>query len=188
MLVLDSVQAARQQRQTRALEQREQGRELLRADIRNKEVTVASDGAIATTSLLQQLGTPLSSQDVIQRLSKMNRNLVFEVSNGDPSKMGAYVIENRRQWDGSLQAEKRFVCGMERGFMPERSVRHMTKTMVPDPDIPLHRREVPVFTKETRGWRTVLARLLKERLITKPQIERYFPVGGVSRNWQRLTT
>jgi hypothetical protein len=77
---------------------------------------------------------------------------------------------------------------MMRGFMPERSVRHMKKERVADPDHKGQWTTANVFYKETRGWRTVLKTLLKSGLITMPQIDRFFPVNWNSKNWQRLTT
>ncbi len=188
MLTLDSQQLATQRRRTELLKRQDDQRRALRANIDSKEVTVAKDGDLTTTSLSEQLGQPLSSAEFIRRLERMNQKFVFEVANADPSKMGIYVIENRRQPTGHMEQVKRFVTGMQRGFMPERSVRHMRKERVADPDIQGAWRTVDVFYKETRGWRTVLKTLLRERLITQGQIDRYFPVNLNSKNWQILTT
>lgn len=159
-------------------------RQHLLDEIARCEATVDSDGSFDTTDLMVQMGRPLTSQELRARLAKLNSNLQFELSPGDKSKMGVYVIENR---DG--QTVKRFVCGMESGFSPEFSVRHFKVKRVPDPYQPNAWREVREFYRETRGWRTVLARLLRERLLTLPQIEVAFDTlgGRDSQNWQRLT-
>ena len=190
MLTLDGEQLSRQKRTTRFRENQHRNRETLLDAIERKTITVAKDGDIVTTNLDQQLGTPLSEEEFCRRLRLMNRNFLFEVAQSDPDHlMGIYVVRNERQSDGSNRTVKRYVCGMTRGFMPERTVRHAKRERMPDPD-PRNKGgwvEVDVFTKETRGWRTVLVRLLRERLITQPQIDRYFPPNLNSRHWQRLT-
>lgn len=191
MLTLDSEQLARQKRITRFREQQHRNRETLLDQIERKTVTVARDGKLLTTDLQHQLGTPMSEPEFIRRLQAMNRNFIFEPALSDPEHlMGIYVVRNELQDDGSMKPMKRHICGMTRGFMPERTVRHAKRERVPDPD-PQNKAgwiEVDVFTKETRGWRTVLMRLLRARLITQPQIDRNFPVNLDSRNWQTLTT
>lgn len=188
MLTLDTQQLERQRQTTKLLSDRERMRLLLRSELKNKEATVANDGEIATTSLEQQLGTPLSSAQVIERLQKMNANLVFEVAIASPDKMGVYIIENRPDPITNVSPRKRYVTGMMRGFMPERTVRHVKKSRVPDPDVPLHWRETEEYTGETRGWRRVLKDLLREKLITTGQIERFFPANLNSKAWKTLTT
>ena len=133
MLTLDSLQIERQKKVARFFKQQEESRAALIEAIENKEHTVANDGDIATTSLEQQLGNPLSSQEFIRRVSRLNKNLIFEVSLSDPTKMGIYVVENRRVDDGSTKEIKRFIVGMERGFMPERSVRQPSAPETCDP-------------------------------------------------------
>ncbi len=162
----------------------------LKEDKQKKEVTTALDGQVDVTNASAQMGRPLSSKQVEQRLSKMNSNLWFETSLRDSTKTGIYVIElSPNVITGNSETHKRFVCGMESAFMPERSVRHYRKKRVPDPDVHGHFQEVKEFTGETRGWRTVLARLLRERLIRKGQIDSFFPMdAGNSANWQALTT
>lgn len=189
MLTLDSGQVRRSSRWTRILAKREAERQLQLANIANSEVTVAPDGAIATTSLAAQLGTPLSSTELIRRLERCNPKLLFEVSRNFPDHGGIYVVENRPDETGALRTVKRFVVGTTHPFMPERSVRHMKPKREVDPNNPGQWMESHTFEKETRGWRTVLRALLAERLITKQQIEKHFPPeGGISQNWQRLTT
>src|SRR5205823_348001 len=76
----------------------------------------------------------------------------------------------------------RHICGMESGIMPEFSVLHKTKTRLPDQELfgaktatrEVAWKDVETFASETRGWRTVLIRLLHAGLINRLQIERYF--------------
>ena len=162
---------------------REMSRQRLLDHVGREVSTVAPDGAIDTTSPDEQMGTPLSSTEMQRRLLLCNANLRFEVALKDASKIGIYVIENR---EGTL--EKRFVCGMLHGVMPERSIRVPVNKEVPDVDGLGAWVQIKRFDHEIRGWRTVLAMLLRSRLITQPQIDRYWPVSsGVSRNWQQFT-
>jgi hypothetical protein len=147
--------------------------------VKQMEATVQEDDGVSVTNSLAQTGRAMTSSEVILRLKKMNRSLWFEPSILSPSVMGIYVI---------LGDEKKFICGMERGWMPEFSIRHTKDEEVPDGSGGW--RKVATFQRETRGWRTVLARLLRDRLISMPQIDKFFnPLGGrSSQNWQTLTT
>lgn len=164
---------------------REKSRLLLKDEIGRNENTVTSDGGINVCSSVEQMGRPMFATQITSRLRRCNSNLSFETSKADPSKVGIYLIENR---DGKV--EKRFICGMESGISPEFSIRHHKDTRVPDPDVPGHWQTVRTFDRETRGWRTILARLLRSGIITQPQIDQFFnpAVGRSSRNWQLLTT
>ena len=159
--------------------------------LEKQEAAVSADGDSDTTDLLKQMGRPMSAAEVTQRLKKMNHNFLFEPSKADPSKLGIYILENRPDpVTGCGSIYKRFVCGMESGYAPEFSVRHCEVEKVPDPHIAGQWNEIKKFTRETRGWRTVLARLIREKLISPGQAEIYFqiPGGRDSRNWQVLTT
>jgi len=169
---------------TRALD-----RESVQSKIRNDETTVASDGGLDTTNAEQQLGAPLSAPEFIRRLKILNSHLIFEVSNGDPTKYGIYIMQwVRDPLLGTHEYEKRFLVGFENGFMPEFSVRHFKIERVPDPDFRGGWRAVKTFAKETRGWRTVLMRLIRLGLIREPEMRMNFRLTRDSRNWQLLTS
>jgi hypothetical protein len=143
--------------------------------------TVDPDGDAAVTDVLAQVGRPLASADVQRRLLKLNPNLIFEKSRACPEKTGIYIAAPSDNWH---REGRRFICGMESAYMPEFSVRHARQEDGLNGSLHL------VMDGETRGWRTVLARLIRERLITLEQAEREFAVGRgrCSRNWQMLTT
>jgi hypothetical protein len=147
--------------------------------VKQLESTIQDDGGVVVTNSLAQAGRAMTSLEVINKLLAMNHNLHFEPSILAPDIMGIYLVQ---------PDTKRFICGMERGWMPEFSIRHTKDEMVPNGEGGM--KKVATFAKETRGWRTVLARLLRERLITMPQIDKHFnPSGGRdSQNWQTLTT
>jgi hypothetical protein len=170
-----------------SLRTRDHDRRNLQIKVANDAASVAPDGDLDTTSLERQLGQPLSSAQIIQRLERCNPDLHFEPSFSDHTKMGIYLIENRPDPVTGKPPWKRFICGFERGFSPEFSVRHFKTERVPDPDFRGNWQEIKTFDSETRGWRTVLARLIRSGLITEPQVVKYFPLGRDSKNWQVLT-
>lgn len=158
---------------------------LVTEKIQRDSSTVAPDGGVPTTSFEAQLARILTTAEVKAKLLACNPNFYFEVSKADPEKTGIYILENK---DGVTS--KRFICGMETHVQPEFSIRQDTMQRVPDPKNPGEWLDVPVLTVEKfRGWRTVLARLLRERLITESQIEAHFKVsrGRSSANWQLFT-
>jgi len=152
-------------------------------------VTHAPDGSRPTTNLEAQLGRPLSRLQFEQRLKKCNPNLFTEVSNGFPDKAGIYVMDGLPDELGVIRKQKRFVTGMMNGFMPEFSVRHVEYENVPNPSCPGEMTKREKFTGETRGWRTVLATLIRSRLVSGASAEKNFELakGQESRNWNLLT-
>ena len=154
------------------------GRNLQEQYLRDFETT-APDNGRSTTSLEQQLGRPLTSRQVIDRLKRMNPRLHFEPSLSDSTKMGIYL---------PVEGSKRFICGMERGYMPEFSVRHAEEVEIPSPDLDGTKKKVNRIVRETRGWRTVLARLIRAGLVRIPDCERNFNFSHDSANWKGLTT
>jgi hypothetical protein len=166
--------------------QREMSRQRLLDHIGRESSTTAPDGAIDTTSPEAQLGIPLSVAEMQKRLLLCNSNFHFEISLHDSTKMGIYILENR---DGVTS--KRFLCGMMNSVMPERSIRVPKQKSVPSPKYGEDGawQTIGVIDVEIRGWRTVLAMLLRSKLITQAQIEKFWPLSsGQSKNWQKLTT
>jgi hypothetical protein len=153
---IPSLSGARRTRIATREKTRELHRQRLVEELERSKETVVKDGDIATTSVETQLGKPLSSLEIEKRLKACNPNLHFESAAGDRSKKGVYLVRR----DG-----KQFICGMEAGYSPEFSVRHAEKVKVPDPDLEGGFKETERFTKETRGWRTVLARVLRSRAV-----------------------
>ena len=149
-----------QERRQRALEQ----------ELRNHAITVEPDCGRDISNVLAQMGRPLTCEQVKERLKKCNYRFHFEVANADHTKTGIYLLP-----------EKKFICGMESGVMPEFTVIHKAKTKVANPDLlgkdvkrEVPWKEVDTYVDQTRGWRTVLARLLHAKLITRSDVETYF--------------
>jgi len=162
----------------------ERNRQLLKDDIGRESATVAPDGDLDVTSSDQQIGSPMSANELKRRLLLCNPHLHFEISVHDATKTGIYVFRNN---EGT--PEKQFICGMMSGIAPERSIRIHKETKIPHPDGTGEWLNVKTIQSEIRGWRTVLGILLRCQLVTQPQIDRLFPTSdGKSKNWQLLTT
>ena len=167
------------------LKQRSVDTERLREKIAREEATVKPDGGVSVANPEAQLGRSMTAAEFKRLLLSINRNFRFEVSHADATKTGIYIVENR-----GGKPVKRFICGMQSNHMPEFSIIAEETKRIPDPDVPGHWQEVPAFQRESaRGWRTVLARLIHEKLVTTAQAERLFKVnlGRSSEKWQTIT-
>lgn len=200
MLVLDSADQHRHQREDAASKMREQRMAALAAEIEANSITVADDAGRDTSNLLAQMGRPLASTEVQRRLLLCNPNLLFERSLASPDKTGIYIELSVRAPTGGWERKKQFLFGMESEVMPEFSAKHATIKRMPNPEVvagggtavardAVKWIEVPTFYAETRGWRTVLVRLLHLRLITRGDVERYFDwiPSRDSENWAAQT-
>jgi hypothetical protein len=159
-----------------------------RAQTKRDADTIAPDLAgMDVTSPGQRAGRPMSGWTLQQKLEKIVSILYFERSNADPTKTGIYLVLHRstsaNKYDGL-----RFLCGMETGVMPEFSVIEAEAHTVPDPEAPGGNRIEFGMAKEIRGWRTVLLRLMQNRVLSAHDIERYFNIsmGRDSQRWQQL--
>jgi hypothetical protein len=181
MLVLDTSSQQDWQRAAQAESNAALRAKTLLDEIRSNSISVGDDAGRDTSSLLAQMGRPLTSPEVRRRLHLCNRNLIFEQS-PDPSKMSICIEKDERVASGGFQKRKVFVCGMESGIMPEFSVLHKTEKQLPNPELlgsktptrDINWQRVPTFAAETRGWRTVLVRLLHGRLITEADVRKHF--------------
>lgn len=197
MLVLDGEAQARSAKGSSRERAREQRRLELLREIQSNTVTVEDDASRDRTNLLAQLGRPLTSQQVMDRLKLCNQQLVFERSIAYPNLIGIYVLTPTKQPTGSWKVEKRHFCGMEAGIMPEFTVVHKKTTRVANPDLlgnakatrDVPWKEVDTYSDETRGWRTVLIRLLGAGLIKRHDVEKHFgwDPSYESKLWHRFT-
>jgi hypothetical protein len=197
MLGLDTEAQERHRRGAIRESQIDERKRNLEQEIRSNTITVESDAGRDVTNLLAQMGRPLTCQQVIDRLKLANSNLIFEQSKSDSTKFGIYIMHDERTPAGTWEKRKVFICGMEAGVMPEFTVKHVTFTRVANPDLlgnetptrEIDWLKVPTFLDETRGWRTVLLRLLHQGMITRWHVERYFSWTPThdSKNWQAQT-
>lgn len=151
------------------------------------QVTFAPDGDADRLNPEQQLGRQLHVNDAIQRLRRMNKKLIFEVSIRMPERMNIYVeVRGSDLRTGLPGMFKQQVSAMENGEMPEFSVMAPRMEERPTEDGQMKSAMKHAFESK-RGWRTVLAKLLAANLITEPQIEKEFHVseGRSSELWQK---
>lgn len=193
MLVLDTSQQQNWREAAKAEANAAFRREALVSDIRSNTITVESDAGRDVSCLLAQMGRPLASSEVQRRLHLCNPNLIFRRSINHPELTGIYIEKSERTPSGGWTKRKVHLCGMESGIMPEFSVLHKTKKRVANPDLlgnTDYKREidwlyVDTVEGETRGWRTVLVRLLHLEILTTADVEKHF--GWVpsrdSRKW-----
>lgn len=180
----------------------EKGREVrqnaLEREIWTNSISVDTDGGYDTSNLLAQMGRPLSSAEVRRRLHLCCPNLIFERALRYPELTGIYIMRDERNPAGGWSKKKIHICGMPTdGVMPEFSVLHKTKKKVANPDIlgqkidrdAVKWKEVETFADETRGWRTVLIRLLHQKIITRHEVDKHFGWNPSrdSEKWANLT-
>jgi hypothetical protein len=163
---------------TKIHEGRDRNRALLQDDIKREASLTKEDASFDVTDQAQQMGRPLSRSELERKLLLCNKNFIFETSIQDPTKAGVYVI---------TPTGKRFLCGFINGISPEFSVIVPEEKTIPDPDGSPDWQKVRGMKSEIRGWRTVLAMLIKSRAITQAQAETHFEThkGRQSQNWQR---
>jgi len=182
MLVLDSPAQERWTREEVVAKARQQRQKELEHEIFSNTISVRDDAGRDTSNLLAQMGRPLTSAEVQRRLILINSKLIFERAIRHPELTGVYIEKDERTAAGGWTKRKVHLFGMESGIMPEFSVRHATVKKVPNPEVlgkevtrdAVKWKEIPTFYAETRGWRTVLIRLLHLQLITRADAEKYF--------------
>jgi len=157
----------------------------LAEELEKHQITVEADAGYDISNMMAQIGRPLSAQVVMEKLKKCNSRLYFEVSPWDKSKIGVYLQDP----SGTVYMNPRgevltikHICGMESGIMPEFTVIHKTKTKVANDelfgkeeatrDVPW--KQVETYLDQTRGWRTVLVRLLHGGFINRVDVEEHF--------------
>lgn len=115
-----------------------------------------------------QVGIPLQGERIIGRLKRLNPNLWFERSLSDPSKYGCYVL------DSTKETGKQYIVGFEAAINPEFTV--------------ILNDDKGKFKKFIPGWRRVLMRLIRARLITEARANAVFgPPNRDSERWTQLT-
>lgn len=127
------------------------------------------------THIERQLGVSLWPGELEAMLQTLDAGLRIQRNPRNPSK--AVVVWVHRTDDG-VKAEELFPC--EWGLMPEYSIMARRTVEVPflghaaEPDTPLLAEAEAVGEELTRGWRSVLARLVLKRILTPTQVENTF--------------
>jgi hypothetical protein len=182
MLVLDTGTQQNWQRAAKAETNAAQRQANLAKEILSNTISVDDDAGRDTSNLLAQMGRPLASIEVQRRLKLVCPNLIFERSIKYPDQTGIYIDKDVRNAAGCWEKKKIFLCGMESGVMPEMSVRHKAKKQVANPEVfgkdaptrEIDWLNVDTFAAETRGWRTVLVRLMHLEMLTRADVEKHF--------------
>lgn len=200
MLLLDTPAQERWARSGNSDEALAQRTRALAREIESNTVSVLGDPGHDSSSLLAQMGRPLASEEVQRRLRLCNSRLIFERCIRYPSLTGIYIEKDEHTAAGAWEKRKIHLLGMESGIMPEFEVKHVTMKRVPNPDVVLGGGakvdrdavkwlEVPTVAGLTRGWRTVLIRLLHLELITRADVEQHFgwTPSRDSKAWSELT-
>jgi hypothetical protein len=153
------------------------------------EAYTSPDGARVRNVKEAGVGRALFGTEVKKRLLQLNPALIFN----DSPHPGRICI-NRWISDPVLGETLHYVCAMERGLMPEFSILNFVEeeyfdaqTQVTPEGTGMAKTRVKIdeHNPETRGWRTVIMHLIKERLISREGAERLFGLPSHdSRNWQ----
>jgi hypothetical protein len=188
-LVLDSSDIIRHKKQSVFERTRDLSDAAVKRDWDSNFVTHAPDGDRPTTEFDAQIGRPLFRNQIEQRLKLCNPDLFIEQSIADPKKAGVYTVTGVADELGVVRRQKKFIVGMESAISPEFSVRHVEYEEIPNPSNPAEMTKRPKFTGETRGWRTILAALIRGKYVTRGSAEKHFEInkGQQSRNWHVLT-
>lgn len=201
MLTKDTQKILEHQRAARQEAAEDKRRRNLIDDMRSNTVTVESDAGRDVSCPEAQFGRPFTAEAVISKLKRCNPRLYFERSNSDPTKMGVYLMDPTGRTYVNPQGEVLtliHICGMESGINPEFSILHKTKKKIPNPDLiglktptrEVDWLEVETVAGETRGWRTLLVRLLHSGLINSADVDKHFGWTPTyqSEKWQKQTT
>jgi hypothetical protein len=167
------------ERTLRAQEMERQASALQDAESKRLAAVAGTDGGVDTTSAQAQLGRPLTRQQIIDRLTRLNPSLRFFQSIKYPAIGAVYHFDGITNLDDVLYSGLRHIVGMEwTGPSPEFTVRK-----VADDKFGVKR-----MVGQIRGWRMVLQRLIKERLITIEGAEREFAIsrGRDSQRWYEV--
>lgn len=154
----------------------------LAKEILSNTITVEDDAGRDVSNLLAQMGRPMAASEVQRRLGVIAPALFFERSIQYPEQTGIYIDKDVRTAAGGWEKKKTFLCGMESGVMPEFSIKHKTRKQVANPELfgkatptrEIDWLNVDTFSAETRGWRTVLVRLMHLGAITRGDVEKHF--------------
>lgn len=193
MLLLDSPAQERWAHAQTITETIEQRVAALAQEIAAATVSVNIEDGYDCATLAQRIGKPLATVEVIRRLKAINPNFIAERSINFPDLTGLYI---------EVDGQKKFLFTMASGdVMPEKEVAHVRIKLVPNPQVVaagggakvdrdmVHWIEVPEVYDLTRGWRTVLIRLLRGGFVSRGDIALHFEwtPSADSPNWALQT-
>jgi len=138
-----------------------------------KQAAFASDNGRDRTNADAGIGMPLHSSIFIERLTKLNPSLWFERANADKEKIGIYLqVPISMIHPEGLQ----YLFAFHDGIMPEFVL--LRKPGQDGEGVGILR----------QGWRTILARLIRLRMVSLPSVEVMFGQPSCqSAHWAVLT-
>lgn len=164
--------------------QKDKQKRILSEAERKRDEVLAMDGGYEVDSWEQQAGRPLHSSKIIEKLTRMSPLVSFERSVADKTKMGIYFRDNISNLDDAYYRGRRFVCGFEAGISPEFSIAHVKEVAFYNEQTEKqdYRKE---WAGQVRGWRKVLAVLIKAKIISRSAAEKEFDIlkGRESKKW-----
>lgn len=202
MLLLDSPTQERWTRSGGAETILAQRTAALAREIAAATVSVNIEDGYDCASLAQRIGRPLATAEVARRLKLINPRFVAERSVNFPDMTGLYMETFKHTEAGTWVTQKQFLFTMASGdVMPEMEVAHVRMKRVPNPEFIeatggakvdrdlIHWIEVPEVYDLTRGWRTVLIRLLRAGFVNRGDVELHFQwtPSQDSPNWAAQT-
>jgi hypothetical protein len=160
-MIIDSEAIKRKAKEQRLLASHEKQKSMVKAQKARDNETFRNDAGRSRLDQTAQFGRPLRSSDIQKRLRTLIPGVRFEVSNAMPSRTGIYKGD-------------KFLTAMETGVSPEFSVMAMNGEFA---------------VEAMRGWRTILANLIKSRCITIREAEDTFDIlrGAQSERWWEAT-
>jgi len=160
-MYIDSETIKAQAKEQQLLAAREKQQKMVKAQEARNAETYTSDAGRDRLDHAAQFGRPLRASDIQKRLRSLIPGVRFEVSNAMPTRTGIYKAD-------------KFLTAMESGVSPEFSVMAMNGEFA---------------VEAMRGWRTILANLIKARCITITAAENAFGIlkGAESERWWEAT-
>ncbi len=173
MLVLDTPAQERWRQGVIVERTRQLTRDAFAQKLAGNEIAIRPDNGVSVTNQEAQLGKVLSTGDFVERVRRCNDTLVYQQSKNFPDRGGFY------QWipdptEPSKQILK-MVGAVTHGWIPEFTVRLVKKEQVPDVVSAGNLVTTVTPTGLVKGWRTCLAALYRQRLVTRSAIEQHFP-------------
>ena len=169
--VIDSARAAFHRQAEYILQQRQKLRDTQKDALSRDAAAKAGDGEIPRSTLEMAVGRGMTHDAIIKRLKACNPNLYFELSE-TTKRFGIYYPDPTAI--GTALAPRVRYLGMSiaQGMNPE-----FTPKILDDNGN---------LKSVTSGYRTVLARLVRQRLISLAAAEKNFGLVD-SHNWQAAT-
>lgn len=154
--------------------------------------TYAPDGVADRLNPLQQMGRPLEPSLLMAKLHLCNPNFIFEPAIAHPGYTGIYIEQDGYNIKTMVSGRyKRYICSFDHTApLPEFSIMGARTEDRPNADGSITTGKIKHAYEKTRGWRTVVAKLVAAGYITEPDVIKHFApqLGRSSELWQKKIT